>query len=117
MAKGTIYTYPSFNEIFEMHTDASDQQLGTVISQNGKPIAFYSNKLSGSQRMYTTPKPERLIIVETLKDFRYILLGKRIKLFTDNKNLCHESELKTSQSVMTWRLSIEEYGPEIVYVK
>ena len=34
-----------------------------------------------------------------------------------HKNLVHESEMKTSQRVMRWRLLLEEYGPEIVYIK
>ena len=38
-------------------------------------------------------------------------------MFTDHKNLVHESELKSSQRVMRWRLLLEEYGPEIVYIK
>ena len=33
------------------------------------------------------------------------------------KNLVHESELKTSQWVMRWRLLSEEYRPEIEYTK
>ena len=80
-----------------------DRQLGAVISQNGKPLAFYSRKLSGAQRNYITTEQELLSIVETLKEFRNILLGQRIKVFTDQKNLVHESELKTSQRVMRWR--------------
>ena len=35
----------------------------------------------------------------------------------DHKNVVHESEMKTSQCVMRWRLLLEEYGPEIVYIK
>ena len=34
--------YPNFNEIFIINIDASKTQIGGVISQNGKPTAFYS---------------------------------------------------------------------------
>ena len=38
-------------------------------------------------------------------------------MHTDHKNLVHELELKTSQRVMRWRLLLEKFGPEIVYIK
>ena len=41
IAKDTILAYPDFNKKFTIHTDASDFQLGAVISQEGKPLAFY----------------------------------------------------------------------------
>ena len=117
MAKETILNYPKFGQPFEIHTDASDRQLGSVIAQDGKPLAFYSRKLSSAQRNYTTTEQELLSIVETLKEFRNILLGQKITVYTDHKNLVHESELKSSQRVMRWRLLLEEYGPEILYIK
>ncbi len=42
MTKETLLFYPDFNKEFEIHTDASLRQIGAVISQDGKPIAFYS---------------------------------------------------------------------------
>ena len=113
----TLLAYPDFDRPFVVHTDASDTQLGTVISQEKKPIAFYSRKLNDAQKRYTTTEQELLSIVETLKEFRNILLGQKITVFTDHKNLVHESELKSSQRVMRWRLLLEEYGPEIIYIK
>ena len=55
MAWEVILAYPDFNESFHIHTDASKTQLGAVISQNGKPIAFYSRKLNPAQTRYTKP--------------------------------------------------------------
>ena len=78
MTKEIILNYPDFNKVFEIHTDASDRQLGSVISQEGK-ITFYSRKLSSAQCNYTTTEQELLSIVETLKEFRNILLGKKLK--------------------------------------
>ena len=37
MTKGIILNYPDFSKVFEMHTDASDSQLGAGIVQEGNP--------------------------------------------------------------------------------
>ena len=47
-----------------MHT--SKVQLGAVISQDDKPIAFCSRKLNPDLINYTTTEREPLSIVETL---------------------------------------------------
>ena len=49
MSKEVLLAYPNFTKEFHIHTDASKTQLGAVISQEGKPIAFYSRKLSPAQ--------------------------------------------------------------------
>ncbi|MDY6959586.1 MAG: ribonuclease H family protein, partial [Halobacteriota archaeon] len=100
---------------FVIYTDASKVQLGAVITQNEKPIAFYSRKLNSAQRNYTTTERELLSIVETLKEFRSILLGFPITIYTDHQNLIY-NDLKTER-VLRWRLIIEEFGPDIRYIK
>ena len=52
MARDNLPTYSYFNETFKIHTDASAFQLGAVISQKGKPIAFYSRNNTDSQQRY-----------------------------------------------------------------
>ena len=53
VAHDTLSTYPDFNETLKIHTDASAFQLGEVINQKGKNIAFYNRKLTDSQQHYT----------------------------------------------------------------
>ena len=115
VSRETLLAYPNFNEPFEIHTDASKQQLGAVISQKKQPIAFYSRKLNSAQVNYTTTERELLSIVETLKEFRNILLGQKIKVYTDHKNLTYKTF--NTERVMRWRLILEEYGPELIYIQ
>ena len=103
--------------MFEVYTDSSDYQLGGVIVQNGRPLAFYSRKLRGAQLNYTITENELLGVVETLKEFRCILLGHKIKVFTDHKNLEYVNSTATSQRAMRWRVLLEEFGPQITYIK
>ncbi len=64
-----------------------------------------------------SPKIELLAIVKTLKEFKGMLWGQQIKLFTDHANLMRDALGLISDRVYQWRLLLEEYGPEIVYVK
>ena len=115
IAKEAMLAYPDFKKPFVIHTDASHYQLGGVISQDGKPIAFYSRKLNDAQTRYTTTERELLSIVETLKEYRNILLGHEIEVFTDHKNLVYKHF--NTERVMRWRLIIEEFGPKLTYIK
>jgi hypothetical protein len=47
-----MLTFPDFSKPFHIYTDESDKQLGAVITQNEKTIAFNSRKLNSAQQAY-----------------------------------------------------------------
>ena len=53
VSQDTLLAYPDFNPRFDTHTDASYYRLGLVITKNGKPLAFYSRKLTVPTTRYT----------------------------------------------------------------
>ena len=63
MAKETLLFCPDFNKEFERHTDASLCQIGAVIAQDKKPVAFCSRKLRDGQHNCTTTERELSAIV------------------------------------------------------
>jgi hypothetical protein len=117
IAKDVVLPYPEFNKVFKIYTDASSKQLGAVITQDNRPIVFFSWKLSDAQRKYSVTKIELLAIVETLKEFKGIQWGQQIKVFTDHSNLMRDALGLTLDQVYQWRLLLEEYKPKIIYIK
>jgi hypothetical protein len=70
-----------------------------------------------TQTKYSVTKIKLLAIVETLKEFRGMLWGQAIKVYTDHKNLTQDALGLTSDRVYHWRLLLKEFAPEIVYIK
>ncbi len=67
---------PDYSQGFEIYTDSSKLQLGAIITQQNRPLAFFSRKLSPAQQKYSVTKQELLAIVETFKEFKGMLWGK-----------------------------------------
>ena len=117
IVKDVVLAYPDYSKVFEVYTDASATQLGSVITQSNRPLAFFSRKLSETQQKYSVTEIELLAIVETLKEFKGMLWGQKLVVYTDHKNLMQDALGLTSDRVYRWRLILEEYGPEIIYIK
>jgi hypothetical protein len=115
IGREVMLTFPDYSKSFHIYTDARDTQLGAVITQDDKHIAFYSRKLNSAQKRYTTGEQDLFSIVENLREFRNIILGYKIIVHTDHKNITYTK--CTSDKVMRWCLLIEEFGPELKYIQ
>ena len=109
-SQDTILAYPDFSKPFHIYTEANAYQLGAVIVQNGKPLAFYSCKLTPVQRNYTTMEREILSIYETLRKYCNILLGQELHIYTDHKNLLYKN--KDSSRINRWRILQKRVRPK-----
>jgi hypothetical protein len=114
IAKETVLAYLDFLKPFEVY---SSTQLGAVITQDNRPMVFFSRKLSKTQQKYSVTEIELLAIVETLKEFKGMLWGQDLKVYTDYINLTRDALGLTSDRVYCWCLLLEEYAPEIICIK
>jgi hypothetical protein len=85
--------------------------------QDKKPIALYSQKLNTAQKLFTAIERELLSAIENCKEYKNILLGYPIIVFTDHKNNTFNG-LKASHCVLltSWLLLLEEYGVTFEYL-
>ena len=99
-AEATLLSYPDYNKPFIIFTDLREYQMGAVITQDNKPVAYWSKKLSRTQKRYPTIEQELLAITELLKEYRNILLGQEIVIMTDHKNLTYSNTAFSSNRVL-----------------
>ena len=105
LATDCLNTYADLDKPFTIVCGASDYQLGSCILQDGKPIAYWSKSLTAAQKNYTTTEKELLAIVLTLKEYRSMLLGGVLNIYTDHKNLTFRT--LSIQRVLRLRLYME----------
>ena len=80
---------PYFEKIFEVECNASSIGVGGVLVQEGRPLAFFSEKLCESKREYSTYDKKFYAIVHCLEHWSHHLTANEFILHLDPKTLKH----------------------------
>ena len=110
-----LLRFPDHTLPFEIFTDASAFQIGATIKQKNLPTAYFSKKLTPTQRRYSSIEQEMLVIVEVLSEYLNFLLGSNITMYIDHKNPL--SNATVNNRMFRWKQKIQEFGPIIKYIK
>ena len=115
IATDCINTYPDHSKPFHIYTDALEYQVGAAIIQEGKPVAYFSQERSPAQMKYSTTEKELLSIVLCWKEYRKILYGGQITLYTNCQNLTFKT--LSIQRILHWRIFMDEFNLTLKYMK
>ncbi len=109
MAVNALAAYQDHNKRFDMYTDASDFQLGACVTQEGRLVAYFSQKLTKiSAKLYNNGKGNAFHHCNSRRILNYAPWCRH-SCFTDHQNLMFDT-LKT-QHVLRWCTKIEEFSP------
>ncbi|XP_071924785.1 uncharacterized protein [Coffea arabica] len=90
--------------------------IGAVLIQEGKPVAYFSEKLTGASLNYSTYDKELMALVRALQTWQHYLRPREFVLHTDHESLKHiKSQTKLSKRHARWVAFIDSFVFVIKY--
>ena len=113
-----VLQMPDFTKPFEVRTDASCVGTGGVLMQDGKPVAYCSQKLSPAEKNYTTTEQELLALIHACRAWRcYLESDKPVTLVTDHHPLTFlKTQPLLSRRQARWLIELQRFHFEITYI-
>ena len=112
-----------FAKPFKLATDASDLAVGAVLLQEDEsgiehPVAYFSKKLSKSQRNYSTiEKGTALALILALEHFQVYVnsANQPTTVYSDHNPIVfiHKMKNRNQRLLRRWSLILQEYNLDI----
>ncbi|KAK9111390.1 hypothetical protein Scep_018909 [Stephania cephalantha] len=111
-----LLVLPESGNYFEVNTDASKVDLGRVLMQDGRVIAYTSRQLKIHEKNYRTHDLELAAVVFALKIWRHYLYEEKFALFTDHKSLKYIfTQKELNMRLRHWLEFLEDYDFSLEY--
>ena len=111
-----ILIVPKRGQGYTVYCDASKAELGCVLMQSGRVVAYGSHQLKNHEQNYPTHNMELASVVLALKIWRHYLYGEQFEMYSDHKSLKYifkQRDLNMRQR--RWMEFLEDYDFTLHY--
>ena len=117
LTNAPLLVFPNFVKTFEIECDASGVGIGAVLMQEKRPIAYFSEKLSGAMLNYPTYDKELYALIRALQTWQHYLWPKEFVIHTDHESLKHlKGQHKLNKRHARWVEFLETF-PYVIHYK
>ncbi|MBI0384646.1 Ty3/Gypsy family RNase HI domain-containing protein, partial [Streptomyces albiflaviniger] len=113
-----LLVLPDFSKMFEIECDASGIGIGGVLMQNGRPVAYHSEKLDGARLNYPIYDKDLFALVRVLLVWQHYLWPKEFIIHSDHESLKYlKGQAHLNKRHAKWIEFIESFPYVVKYKK
>ena len=104
---------------FTIETDVSDEAIATTLTQDERPVAFFSRTLNEAEKRHSIVEKEAYAIVESIRKWRHFLTH-HFNLLTDQRSVSFMFDNKVvskikNEKILHWRIEFSPLSYTIKY--
>ena len=124
--KSTLVKLPTLCPILDLpqdatlhlYTDSSDKAIGAVLEHEGRPVGFFSTTLSVHECRWPIRQKELFAVIQALKHWRHLCVGRPIIVHTDHKSLervLAQNKIQEAR-INRWSFFLSEFDLTFKYI-
>ncbi|KAK1628508.1 hypothetical protein QYE76_002823 [Lolium multiflorum] len=115
LTEAPLLVLPNFAKTFDIECDASGLGIGGVLMQEGKPVAYYSEKLDGARLNYPIYDKELYALVRVLEVWQHYLWPKEeiVRLHGIPASIVSDRDVKFMSYL--WKSLMAKFGVKLLF--